>query len=174
PCSAVRPFSRDIARSSIATLSMRALMNATRLRRLCGFALFAACAVLAAPLSAQQGSVAGRITDKVSSQPVQGAAVLLSGTNLQAITNNDGRYRIDRVPPGQYQAQVRLIGYAMGQQPVTVTSGATATLDIVMTASAIPLDALVVSATGETQRVKELGNAVSTISAPDVVAKAPV
>lgn len=149
-------------------------MNTTRLRRLCGFALFVACASLAAPLAAQQGSVAGRVTDKVSSQPIQGAQVLLSGTNLQAVTNNEGRYHIDRVPPGQYQAQVRLIGYAMGQQPVTVTAGGAATLDIVMNAAAIPLDALVVSATGETQRVKELGNAVSTIPADSVAAKAPV
>jgi TonB-dependent starch-binding outer membrane protein SusC len=149
-------------------------MNTTRLRRLCGFALFAAFVSFAAPLAAQQGSVAGRVTDKVSSQPIQGAQVLLSGTNLQSITNSEGRYRIDHVPPGQYQAQVRLIGYSMGQQPVTVTAGGAATLDIVMTAAAIPLEALVVSATGETQRVKELGNAVSTIAADSVAQKAPV
>ena len=128
-------------------------MNTTRLRRLCGFALFVAFASLAAPLAAQQGSVAGRVTDKVSSQPIQGAQVILSGTNLQAITNNEGHYRIDHVPPGQYQAQVRLIGYSMGQQPVTVAAGGAATLDIAMSAAAIPLEALVVSATGETQRV---------------------
>lgn len=149
-------------------------MITTRLRRLCGFALFVAYASLAAPLAAQQGSVAGRVTDKVSSQPIQGAQVLLSGTNLQATTNNEGRYHIDRVPPGQYQAQVRLIGYAMGQQPVTVSAGGAATLDIVLSAAAIPLDALVVSATGETQRVKELGNAVASIAADSVAAKAPV
>ena len=149
-------------------------MNTMRLRRLCGFALFAALASLAAPLAAQQGSVAGRVTDKVSSQPIQGAQVILSGTNLQAITNNEGSYRIDHVPPGQYQAQVRLIGYAMGQQPVTVTAGGAATLDIAMSASAIPLEALVVSATGETQRVKELGNAVATIAADSITQKAPV
>ena len=149
-------------------------MNTMRLRRLFSFALFVAFASLAAPLVAQQGSVAGRVTDKVSSQPIQGAQILLSGTNLQAITNNDGRYRIDHVPPGQYQAQVRLIGYSMGQQPVTVAAGEAASLDIAMTAAAIPLEALVVSATGETQRVKELGNAVATIAADSVAAKAPV
>ncbi|HET9708562.1 MAG TPA: TonB-dependent receptor [Gemmatimonadales bacterium] len=149
-------------------------MNTMHRSRLCGFVLLGALALSAPSLMAQQGSVAGRVTDKVSSQPIPGAAVLLSGTNLQATTNNDGRYHIDRVPPGQYQAQVRLIGYAMGQQPVTVTAGGTATLDIVMTAAAISLDALVVSATGETQRVKELGNAVASIRADSVAAKAPV
>ncbi|HXJ32079.1 MAG TPA: carboxypeptidase-like regulatory domain-containing protein, partial [Gemmatimonadales bacterium] len=149
-------------------------MITTRLRRLCGFAVFVAYASLATPLAAQQGSVAGRVTDKVSSQPIQGVQVLLSGTNLQAVTNNEGRYHIDRVPPGQYQVQVRLIGYAMGQQPVTVSAGGAATLDIVLSAAAIPLDALVVSATGETQRVKELGNAVASIAADSVAAKAPV
>ena len=110
-------------------------MNTKRIRQLCGFALFTALAAVAAPLAAQQGSVAGRVADKVSQQPIQGAQVLLGGTNLQAITNQDGHYKIDHVPAGTYQVQVRLIGYALGQQPVTVAAGESATLDIALAAA---------------------------------------
>ena len=63
--------------------------------------------ICAAPAAAQQGSIAGRITDKVTQQPIQGAQVLILGTNLQAVTSQDGRYRIDRISAGAYQVQVR-------------------------------------------------------------------
>ena len=128
----------------------------------------------AGPLAAQQGVIAGRITDKITLQPIRGAQVLVGGTNLQAISNEDGRYRVDRVPAGTYQVQIRLIGYAFGQQAVTVAAGDTATLDMALAAVAIPLEALVVTATGEEQRVKELGNAVANIQASKITAEAPV
>lgn len=130
--------------------------------------------VCAAPAAAQQGSIAGRITDKVTQQPIQGAQVLILGTNLQAVTNQEGRYRIDRISAGAYQVQVRLIGYAFGQQAVTVAAGETLTLDVALAAVAIPLEALVVTATGEEQRVKELGNAVTNIQASKITEEAPV
>jgi TonB-linked SusC/RagA family outer membrane protein len=150
-------------------------MNTSSIGRLCGAGLFAALfGAFAAPAAAQQGSISGRVTDKVSQQPIAGAQIIVAGTNLQGFTNQEGRYRIDRVPAGQYQVQVRLIGYALGQQPVTVAAGEAVTLDMSLAAAAIPLEALVVSATGEQQRVKELGNAVSTINAADVTDKAPV
>jgi TonB-dependent starch-binding outer membrane protein SusC len=130
--------------------------------------------VCAAPAVAQQGAIAGRITDKGTLQPIQGAQVLVGGTNLQGVTNQDGRYHIERVPAGTYLVQVRLIGYAFGQQAVTVPAGDSVTLDMALSAVAIPLEALVVTATGEEQRVKELGNAVSTVPAAKITLEAPV
>jgi TonB-dependent starch-binding outer membrane protein SusC len=130
--------------------------------------------VFASPTAAQQGSIVGRITDKITQQAIQGAQVLVSTTNLQGLTNQDGRYRIERVPAGTYQVQVRLIGYAFGQQAVTVPAGDSVTLDLELSAVAVPLEALVVTATGEEQRVRELGNAVSTLPAAKIIQEAPV
>src|SRR5574342_370481 len=92
----------------------------------------------------------------------------------QGVTNPEGRYRIDRISAGAYQVQVRLIGYAFGQQAVTVAAGETLTLDVALAAVAIPLEALVVTATGAEQRVKELGNAVTNIQASKITEEAPV
>ena len=77
-------------------------------------------AFAAGPVQAQQGSVTGQVTDKSNQQPVAGASVLLVGTSLQGRTNAEGRYSIAKVPAGQYQVQVRLIGYATATQPITV------------------------------------------------------
>src|SRR5216110_1917310 len=127
-----------------------------------------AAAFAAGPVQAQQGTVAGQVTDKSNQQAVAGAAVLVVGTSLQARTGREGRYSITNVAPGQYRVQVRFIGYATATQAVTVTAGQPATLDVVLTAAAVPLDVVVVSATGEEQQKRELGNNVGTIDAAKI------
>src|SRR6266496_2009576 len=87
----------------------------------------------AGPVQAQQGSVAGQVSDKSNQQPVAGAGVLVVGTSLQARTGREGRYSITNVPPGKYEVQVRFIGYATATQPVTVATGQPATLDFALT-----------------------------------------
>ena len=49
-------------------------------------ALLIGVGLAAGPVSAQQGSVAGQVTDKSNQQPVAGAVVLVAGTSLQART----------------------------------------------------------------------------------------
>src|SRR6266550_4918436 len=145
-------------------------MNAFRIRPLLGIAaanlLLAAFA--AGPVQAQQGTVAGQVTDKSNQQPVAGAQVLVSGTNLQARTSREGRYTITRVPAGSYTVQVRFIGYATGTSSVSVAPGQTASVDFALTPAAVPLEAIVVSATGEEQVKRELGNTVGTIDAAKI------
>jgi len=121
----------------------------------------------AGPVSAQ-GTVSGQITDKSNQQPIGGAAVLIVGTSLQARTGREGRYSITNVPPGRYQVQVRFIGYATATQPVSVTAGQSTALDVALTPAAVPLDVVVVSATGEEQQKRELGNNVGTIDAAKI------
>jgi TonB-linked SusC/RagA family outer membrane protein len=130
-----------------------------------------AAAFAAGPVSAQ-GTVAGQVTDRSNQQPVAGAAVLVVGTSLQARTGREGRYSISNVPPGQYQVQVRFIGFATATQPVSVTAGQPATLDFALTPAAVPLDVVVVSATGQEQLKREIGNTVPTIDAAKVAQEA--
>src|SRR5438477_9620262 len=132
----------------------------------------AACLVAAGfaapPVQAQQGTVAGQVTDKSNQQAVGGAAVLIVGTSLQSRTGRDGRYSITNVPPGQYQAQVRFIGYATATQAVREVGGQSTTLDFALIPAAVPLAVVVVSATGAEQLKRELGNSVGTIDAAKI------
>jgi len=141
-------------------------MNLLCIRQLLGSAaaLLLLAAVVAEPLQAQQGTVAGQVTDKSNQQPVAGASVLIIGTSLQARTSREGRYTITKVPAGRYNMQVRLIGYATATQPLTVAGGETATVDFALTAAAVPLDAVTISATGVEQLKRELGNTVGSIA----------
>src|SRR2546425_7937727 len=146
-------------------------MNAFRIRQLLGIPtaiLLLGGGGVAEPVQAQQGTVAGQVTDKSNQQPVPGASVTTLRTRLLGRTSREGRYSIPKVETGRYSVQVRLIGYATATQPVTVGAGETATADFALTAAAVPLDAIVVSATGQEQLKRELGNTVGTIDAASV------
>ncbi len=149
-------------------------MNVLRIRQLPGVAtaLLLVAGLFAGPVHAQQGSVAGQVTDKANQQPIAGAQVLIAGTSIETRSGRDGHYSVIKVPPGQYSVQVRLIGYATATSPVTVAAGETATADFALTAAAVPLDAVVVSATGQEQLKRELGNSVGTIDASKVTQEA--
>src|SRR5437867_9366726 len=77
---------RAPAGSRSKTLWMRTRsMNAFRIRQLLGSAaaILLLAGVVAEPVQAQQGIVAGQVTDKSNQQPVSGASVLIVGTSLQ-------------------------------------------------------------------------------------------
>jgi TonB-dependent SusC/RagA subfamily outer membrane receptor len=122
--------------------------------------------------AAQQGSVAGQVTDQSSRQPVSGAQVLIIGTNLQGRTGREGRYTITKVPAGRHDVQVRFIGYATATQQVTVAAGEAVTLDFSLTPAAVPLDVVVVTGTGAEQLKRELGSSLPTIDASKTVEQA--
>ncbi len=111
----------------------------------------------------QTGVVQGRITDRVSGQPLVAAQVQIVGTTRGAQTTEDGRFRIAGVPAGTVQLRVLRIGYRASTQSVTVSAGSTATADYALDVSAVSLDQVVVSATGATERKRENGSDVGVI-----------
>jgi TonB-dependent starch-binding outer membrane protein SusC len=118
----------------------------------------------AVTLGAQQpATIVGRVTDRASGQPLAAAQVQIVGTTRGAATGDDGRYRIAGVPAGQVQVRVLRIGYRAVTRPVTAVAGQTETADFALDASAVTLDQVVVTATGEQIRRREQGNAVSSI-----------
>jgi TonB-linked SusC/RagA family outer membrane protein len=93
---------------------------------------------------AATGRITGVVTDSTTGQPLSAVSVGLAGTRLGGLTNAEGRYTIERVPVGTHTLQTRRIGYSPRNVPdVSVTAGATATVDIALMASALTLEAVV-------------------------------
>ncbi len=107
-----------------------------------------------------QGTISGRVTG--SGQPLPEARVLVIGSPLSAITNDDGRFTIRNVPAGTAQVQVLHVGFQSTKKTVTVAAGGTATMDFELTTAVVQLAEVVTTATGQQRRV-ELGNAVATL-----------
>ena len=143
----------------------------------CVAALLLALAVPLARSHAQGATaiVEGRITDAVSQRPLENVQVSIDGTQLGAMTNASGTYRITGVPTPAGTAvvvvRVRAIGYSRDTRSVTVTSGQTAKADFAVTVSAIQLNQVVVTGSGQKTEVKRLGNTVAVIQPP---ANAPI
>lgn len=95
-------------------------------------------------LFAQNGNIAGRVTDSQSGEFLPSANVLLVGTRIGSATDLQGAYRISNVPPGNYKLQVRYIGYADFVTDVTVVSGRTVEVVVKLTPSYVNLEDVVV------------------------------
>src|SRR5918995_6331241 len=94
------------------------------------FLLSFICCFLPLLASAQTGTtLSGRITQTEGGQPLSGALVVIDELRLEVRAGEDGSYRFENVPPGEYHVGVRAEGYSTRRAEVTV--GTTpATLDI--------------------------------------------
>lgn len=123
---------------------------------------------MATPALAQQrGTITGSVSSE-SNQPLVGAAVIIGGTNLRGVTDQQGQYRIANVPAGSHDVTASILGYAPRTQRTTVAAGQTATANFQLATSALEIGGLVVTATGAEQRRREIGSSVSTLSTSDV------
>src|SRR5438093_1325967 len=78
---------------------------------------------------AQQGSIAGQVTDQATGHPLAGARVTIQGTALVTSSNAEGRYTLRNVPAGGVTVRATFIGYAAATRAVTVGAGEAATAD---------------------------------------------
>lgn len=125
----------------------------------------AAITLLAAPggLAAQTGSVAGRVVDGGSGQPIPAAQVFIADLDIGVLTQQNGAYVLQNVPAGPRSVTVQRIGYRQVSQNVTVAAGQTAVLDFRITEEALALDEIIITGTpGGTQR-RAIGNAVTSV-----------
>jgi TonB-linked SusC/RagA family outer membrane protein len=122
-----------------------------------------------ATLSAQTpgGTIAGRVIDSSTQQPLTGVSVLVEGTNRGTVTGSDGTYRLSGVPAGNRDIRARRIGYQSQVRTVPVGSGATATVDFTLVSSPSMLDQMVVVGYA-TQRKADITGAVSTVDVTDL------
>jgi iron complex outermembrane receptor protein len=97
--------------------------------------------VCAASVGAQAqttGTISGRVTNR-NGGAVEAVSVGLEGQPKGDITDEQGRFRIRQVAPGQYTLIVSAVGLKTEQQTVTVVAGQTTTLNFALAESAAEL-----------------------------------
>ncbi|MEM9144167.1 MAG: carboxypeptidase regulatory-like domain-containing protein, partial [Bacteroidota bacterium] len=113
----------------------------------------------------QTGVIRGTVLDKQSENPLMGATVQLLDleTATGAITDFDGRFRLDNVPVGRQVLQINFIGYESLTLPnLVVTAGKEVVLNIMLQESFEQLDEVIL--TSETNKDRPL-NKAATVSA---------
>ena len=65
-------------------------------------------------------TLSGRITQTEGGQPLSGALVVIDELRLEVRAGEDGSYRFENVPPGNYHVGIRAEGYSTRRTEVTV------------------------------------------------------
>lgn len=132
-------------------------------------------ALFAAPAAAQStGKIEGRVTDAQTGQPLVSVRVVVVGTSLGNITNQDGYYFINNVPAGLHDVRAEFIGYqAVTIREQRVLAGQTITLNFELQPSAVAVAPIEV--VGERQPLVPRDQVASkNIVTGEVVADLPV
>jgi TonB-linked SusC/RagA family outer membrane protein len=113
--------------------------------------------LVAAQAVAQQVPITGKVTDEQGT-PMPSVSVIIKGTNQGTSTGEAGEYTI-RATPGQV-LQFRRIGAI----PVERTVGTDNTINVQLQRAATSLNAVVVTALGETTTKRSLGTAQQSVT----------
>lgn len=90
-------------------------------------------------------TISGRISEDKTDIPLPGASVIINGTYLWGITNQNGEFTIAGVQEGNYHLQISFLGYVPATVPVNVHSHIKG-LDIHLKENTLALDDVVVTA----------------------------
>jgi TonB-dependent receptor len=153
-------------------------MNATSLARLAAVVALSIPATFGA-LHAQEGygRVAGRVVQAETGEGLTGAQVVVAGTSIGVVTDENGRYLLPRVPAGSQTLEATYLGRSTGTASVNVSAEQTATADFSLDVLAIDQPELVVGirATGQAEalsRQKAAPN-IKNIVASDQMGRFP-
>ncbi|NNF12602.1 MAG: TonB-dependent receptor [Gemmatimonadetes bacterium] len=126
-------------------------------------------ALVAAPVSAQNGTVTGSVTDATSNAGLQSVQVYLVGTGLGTLTNASGRFLILNVPAGSYTIRAERLGYGTQEMQIEVAAGGTVQQNFSLDSEALGLDEIVVTGTAGAARRREIGNTIGQVDVANVV-----
>ncbi|HEX6373252.1 MAG TPA: TonB-dependent receptor [Longimicrobium sp.] len=116
---------------------------------------------------AQNGSVRGTVAGR-DGEALTGARVSVSGTRLTAVTDQLGAFAIRGVPAGTHQLRVSHIGFRETTSEVAVRVGEESLVAIQLEDKPFELDAMVVSASRQSERVTEAPATITRIGTQEL------
>ena len=95
---------------------------------------------------ASSGIVEGYVRDAQTRRPLIGANVLLVGTSMGAVSNEDGHFVVNDVPAGMYKLRASYVGYGNQEFSIEVSSNNTTRRDFGLHAVGVKGKEVVVTA----------------------------
>ncbi|MFK7844026.1 MAG: TonB-dependent receptor [Rhodothermales bacterium] len=107
--------------------------------------LVALLCILTTMSASAQGTIRGVVSDSLDGSTLIGANVSLAGTAVGTATDENGAFRIDQIPAGDYTVRVSYIGYESKMLGISLADGETVTLNVTLAASVVIGGEIVVS-----------------------------
>ena len=117
------------------------------------------------------GTLKGKVTNE-KNEPVIGASVQLSGTDIGTSVDIYGAYQLLGVKPGSYTMQISAVGYQNSTRAITVLSGQVQVVDFKLKEGGNAMNEVVVTGYSK-QSKRDVTGAASTIGA-ETIAGTPV
>ncbi|OGU77445.1 MAG: hypothetical protein A2V93_09675 [Ignavibacteria bacterium RBG_16_34_14] len=120
-------------------------------------------------ISAQTGSITGKITDAETGEELFFVNILLNNTTIGTASNEEGNYRIDNIYPGEYEVLVSTVGYHSQNRIINIIEGRTTLQDFLLTKEAVEFgEVLVYGASLKRERITEAPSSITVIGAEEI------
>ena len=126
------------------------------------------------PAAAQEtGGLSGSVASE-DGTALLGANIVVRGTATEALrgttTDGEGAYRIDGLPPGDYEVTVSFLGYESATRAnVGISSGETTRLDISLAATTLIGQQVVVSASRKQEKLLDAPASISVVELDEIL-----
>jgi iron complex outermembrane receptor protein len=107
------------------------------------FYIFILLLLASASVFAQNGRISGQILSS-DGQPAEQVSVGIKGSTRGAVSDNQGKFTIERVKPGSHTLLVSFVGLATQEKDVEVAAGQTVSVSFTLTESANELQEVIV------------------------------
>jgi outer membrane receptor protein involved in Fe transport len=125
-------------------------------------------ALSASVFAGTTGKIAGVVTDKSTGDPLPGANIVVTGTNLGAASDLQGKFTILQVPPGTYSVMASVIGYTkVNAADIRIYIDQTADINFEMSMEALQGETVTVTADKNIVK-KDVASSVASFSTSEV------
>ena len=93
-----------------------------------------------------QNSIYGKITDE-NGNPLTGATLVILETYKGTFSGNDGAYKLDKIPDGEFQIKCSFLGYKADTSTVKISGGTDQQLDFSLSPDAFKTEEVIISST---------------------------
>lgn len=96
-------------------------------------------------LMSAEGTLLGKVIDYATGEPLVGAEVTVLGTQARKLSDANGEFVLDELPPGRHLVATEFLGYQARTDSVTVFSQETVDIELRLSTEAIELEGLTVT-----------------------------
>ncbi|MCG8605791.1 TonB-dependent receptor [bacterium] len=124
---------------------------------------------LAGLLSANNSRIIGRVVDKEEQAPLTHVQVYIENLQRGDVTDEDGRFEIDKLPPGKYDLIFQIQGYKPSyHNDIQVVADRTVEVTVELESTVIEFDELLITANRRANLEHEVSQQVSVVSAKEI------
>lgn len=118
-----------------------------------------------------QNSISAIVKDGNTGEPLVGATLIIEDTQLGGVTDSNGNVSISNIPDGEYEVQVRFIGYGQEEKQLEFPMQSNEPVEFELEEEEDELDEVIVSTTRSSRTIKDIPTRIETIAGEELEEK---